>query len=144
MTHFRSRLVFILLSLLLSAVSAQAQVPDVTPGQRFGFDYKPADITAFQVTRFELQIDEGAWADIQIPPTANDAITQADHNTYAVTIPALTPGAHTYSIRACNAGGCGVAAPAFAFNVSIVPPGASNLRVLGGAAPGGEIPPGAH
>lgn len=112
------------------ATSAAAQTP-ATPGQAFGFDYLTSDLATYAVIRFEQQIDGAAWVDVGIPTVANDAQTPAGATTYRVAIPALTPGAHTVTWRACNATACSAAATPLAFTLVVQPPTVSGGRIVG-------------
>lgn len=114
---------------LVMATGAQAQ-GQATPGQAFAFDYETAAMTTYSVVRFEQQVDGGAWADIGIPEVSNDGQTPTAHTTYRVAIPALTPGAHAVSFRACNAAGCGAASTTFPFVLIVQPPAPSGTRVV--------------
>jgi len=120
-------------ALLLSAMPAAAQ--QAIPGQSFGFDYLTADFTQYSVTRFEMQVDGGAWTDIQVPEIADDANTLPAAHTYKVAIPPLATGAHTVSFRACNANpapnNCSAASAPLNFNMVVfTAPG--NTRILSG------------
>lgn len=105
--------------------------PIVTANQFFGFDYKPGDITAFAIVRFEIQVDTGAWTSVAIPPKANDAQTLAGYDTYKTPIPAMVPADHTVLVRACNAQLCGDASAPFTFTLAVKPPTVAGLRVVG-------------
>ena len=111
------------------ATGAAAQTP-ATPGQAFAFDYLTADLATYSVVRFEQQIDGGAWTDQGIPTVANDAQTPAGATTYRVAIPALTPGAHTATWRACNATACSAAAAPLAFTLVVQPPVVTGGRIV--------------
>jgi len=128
--HWLRTLIASLVIGLCSSVLS-AQTPPASPGQRFGFDYRTSDLTTFKVERFELQIDGGAWVSVQMPPSAPQPDTPADFTTLAVPIPALTPGDHTVSLRACNSA-CGDGSPAFAFQMVVQPPAPVRARILGG------------
>ncbi len=110
--------------------SSRLYAQNAVPGQSFGFDYSIQAFTDAAVVRFEMQIDAGAWADIQVPPTADDANTATGAHTYKVSIPALTPGAHTVAFRACNASACSASSGAFNFTLIVFSP-PSNVRIVG-------------
>lgn len=114
---------------LLVASSAFAQ-PTITPGMGFGFDYRAEDVTNFSVVRFELQVDGGAWTNVNMPPVVTAAGTLAGHQTRRIEPPPLSQGNHTYSVRACNVTVCSTAMAPVAFVVQIVPPPTSNGRLL--------------
>lgn len=125
-----------LLTLFVSlgfAVSARAQTPPppvATASQSFGFDYKDTDVTAGGVSRFEMQVDGGAFVSVAIPPKANDSQTPAGSSTYAVPIPALTTGPHSVSFRACNPQLCGDSSAPFAFVLAVKPAVPTGTRIL--------------
>lgn len=116
----------------LLPITAAAQPPTVSQGQRIAFDYLDADETTYQVVSFQLQIDGGAWT---TTPTQENVFpdTIAGGTTHSVA-PALTPGSHTISFRACNTTGCSVGTAPFAFEYAIVPPAGSNVRIVSGDA----------
>jgi hypothetical protein len=120
---------WLVIGLLSSGLSAQT--PPASPGQRFGFDYRTSDLTTFQVARFELQIDGGAWVSVGMPPSAPQPDTPADFTTLGVPIPALTPGQHTASLRACNSV-CGEGSVPFTFLMVVEPPAPGQGRIIGG------------
>lgn len=104
--------------------------PVIQAGQGFGFDYRASDITTAGVVRFELQIDNGAWTNVQMPPVVTATGTQAGHETRRIDPPAITQGNHTFSVRACSATACSAAMTAVPFRVEIVPPPTTNGRLL--------------
>ena len=118
--------------LLLASTSALAQSPSFLL-----FDYDNAEFVNKVVTRFEYQIDSGPFIGFGISASRNDATTLPGHTTRGVNTTAigLTAGAHTFTIRACRAEGCGPAAsPPFAFTFVAAPPALpiapANLRTL--------------
>ncbi len=120
--------------LLLFASSATfAQVPIATQNNAPALDYPIVDLAAFSVTRFEMQLDSGAFVSIGLPATTDDAKTIVGDHTYAgpkFGTLGLSIGNHTFSSRACNAGGCGVAsAVPFAFTYAPIPTGTANQRL---------------
>lgn len=115
---------------VLCVMPVSAQPPSVTPNQRIGFDYLDADRAQYQVTRFEISIDGGSWTQTATQENVFPD-TLAGATTHSVA-PALTPGNHTISFRACNVAGCSGGTSPFAFTYSIVPPGGTNVRIVGG------------
>ena len=93
----------------------------------FEFDYLDADLTTGSVTRFEMQIDDGAWGSIGIP---TDTAPISGGRTYRVPVPALVPGDHTVRIRACNVDVCSTAA-VLTFRLIVMPVAPTNLRIRG-------------
>lgn len=65
-----------------------------------------------------------------MPPVVTAAGTLAGHETRRIEPPALTQGAHTYSVRACNATVCSTAMTPVPFRVEIVPATPGNGRLL--------------
>ena len=123
------------LLVLLAFVSlpAFAQVPIATQNNSPAFDYLLVDFTSFSVTRFEVQIDSGAFVSVGVPTTTDDVRTLPGAHTYAgpkFGTLGLSVGSHTFAARACNAGGCGVAStPPFAFTYAPIPSGTVNQRL---------------
>lgn len=109
------------LLLWASAASAQVRV-----GDSFKWDQPTGEVAS--IARFELSIDGSTFNDVG-KVEANDGGTQANHTSYRATVPALTSGSHTFTVRACPAtGACGPAAPVFSFAVVIIS-APSNLRI---------------
>ena len=123
------RYISFLLALALYAVPAFAQPPIAAATQSFAFDYKTTDLTASAVVRFELQVDGGAWVNVNIPATSDDAQTPVGSHSYAVPIPALVTGNHTVSFRACNVQLCSDPMTPFAFTLAVKPPTPAGLRI---------------
>ncbi len=110
--------------LVLVAPILRAQAPVLGPDEAIGFDYADADVTVFEVNRFEAQYDSGAWTPIGMVVSS----TTAGITTYKTT-PTQTNGTHSVVIRACNVLGCGGASSPFAFAVLTAPTSAPvNLR----------------
>lgn len=97
----------------------------VTAGSRLAWDYPDSDIS--NVTRFEMQLDGGAWVTAGMP-TATAGPT--GFQTYATPFPALTPGNHTVTVRACNVDICSDAAAPLGFKLVVVPAVPGGLRVI--------------
>ena len=91
------------------------------PGQSLVFDYDTAIFNSAQVVRFEMKADTGAYVSILIPSVITGAPT--GFTRYQTPLPALTPGNHTLTVRACNTSVCGPdASPlGFAFVVIVQP-----------------------
>ena len=101
--------------------AAVAQTP-VTPAQFIGVDQ--SDYA--NVTRFELRVDTGAWTDAGKPAATGAA------NTVKLAMPAMTPGAHAITVRACNAAGCSAATAPFSVTLVVIPTVPANVRVVDG------------
>lgn len=118
---------------MFATLSAFGQVPTGTQNNAPAFDYVTADLTAFSVTRFELQLDAGAFVSIGLPAATDDTKTGAGAHTYAgpkLGTFGLSVGSHTFNARACNTGGCGAAsAVPFAFTYAPIPSGTANPRL---------------
>lgn len=114
---------------VLVAVPVLAQVPVAVAGDRIAWDYKDADLSNYAVNRFEIQIDSGAWTSVGIP---TQTTATADGKTYLVPFPALQPGNHTVSVRACNADLCSAGLGPLGFKLAVVPVDGSNLRIVKG------------
>lgn len=124
------RTINLLACLILGSIGLAAQAPPpVIGGQFFGFDYQDADLASAAVVRFEMQIDSGTWTTVGIP---SDTLPITGGKTYKVPVPAITPGNHTVTFRACNVDLCGGAASPFAFKFVIVPALPTNIRIVGG------------
>jgi hypothetical protein len=108
---------------LLIVASARAQTPAPSPPgtTRLAWDHD-----GLNVATWELVID--ANAPVTVTPTA------LAPGQWAIPFPALTPGAHTLVVRACNVAGCTASDP-FAVTVVATPnpfPGGGNLRIVPG------------
>lgn len=119
----------LMVAALVANVAAQA--PTATPTQAFGVDYLDADMTTYAVTRFEIQVDGGAFTSVGIPPKQNDMQTPAGGSTYKIAIPPMTPGSHTVGVRVCNVVTCSTATP-LSFTFSITPVAPPTPRIIGG------------
>jgi hypothetical protein len=104
-------LAFLLVS---SAAFAQPQVP---PGSLIKWDYQAPESVA--IDRFEIQFDAQPFVTAG-KTQANDAQTPAGHASYSFVIPALTPGPHTVTVRACTTTACGSAASPLAFGIVVI------------------------
>jgi len=123
------RFVLALALLIASPVVVQAQTPPVVnTGHFFAWDYLATELTAGAVERFELQLDGGTWVSAGMN-TATDASTPAGHVTFRVPIPSMTPGTHSFAIRACNAIMCGAETQGPGFTFTVVPSPPVNLRI---------------
>jgi curli biogenesis system outer membrane secretion channel CsgG len=113
--------------IVLAALVALAAYPNVVAGQT---PVTTANQVAYDqpdyasVTRFELRVDSGAWADVGKPPAAGAA------NTWQVALPAMTAGPHTITARACNAGGCSAASTGINVLMVVIPQPPANGRVV--------------
>lgn len=114
--------------LLVGMLIAPPQAPpQLLPGDRIGFDYADVDFSFYSVSRFEVALDGGAWADIGLPPT----YAQAGGVTTRVWVPpAVTPGVHALTLRACNSGGCGGASVPFGFEIGVPSTSPGNTRII--------------
>lgn len=108
---------------LLNVGIANAQV-QVGPGSSYRFDQSTTDV----VTRFELQVDNGTWTPIGLPPVVTDPAGGGGNTTYAHPVGNLTSGNHTVKVRACNTLGCGPETASVAFRMVLIP-GMPNLRI---------------
>ena len=116
---------------LAGTLTAQ-QAPPAVAGDKFAWDYVEADIASYGVNRFEIQVDAGAWTAVGIPAAFTDAQTGAGKKSYSVPFPAMQPGNHTISVRACNADVCSAGIAPFGFRLAIVPAEAGNGRIVKG------------
>jgi hypothetical protein len=122
----------ILVGVFVLVLTALASAQVAVSGDKFGWDYAAADITQYSVVRFEIQVDGGAWASVGLPTPFTNPQTAAGKQTYAVPFPAMQPGQHTISVRACNVDLCSAGIAPFAFKLAIVPADGSNGRVIKG------------
>lgn len=119
--------VFLIVGCLLVAQAAFAQVP-AQPGQLFKWNQPTAEVAS--VARFELKIDAGTYVDAA-KVLSNDAATPTGMQTFSHVIPALTPGNHTFVVRACpTAGNCTADSAPFAFSIIVIST-PSGLRIGG-------------
>lgn len=109
---------------VLAATWAQAQTPvpsPTPPTTQLCWNHDGQRISPGEQGRFTLAIDGGTAADLGLPaPTGT---------TYCIQFPALTPGAHTLVLSACNIAAC-AAAPPFPVSVVVSPTAPTNLRVV--------------
>lgn len=118
-----------ILTLLWCSTSNLYAQPGATPGQSFAWDYGITDLTSYQITRFETRIDSAPFSSIGMPAVQNDPNTIAGHNSYRWPIPAMTPGNHVVSVRACNSTECSDPLD-FSFVLVIKPIVPKNLRIV--------------
>ena len=110
-----------------SVLSVQAQSPVATTLDSVAWDYTDAQIASGGVTRFELCLDS--------QPCLSKTVAEAKHasgpNVYAYTLPAMLPGDHTLTIKACNADLC--SAPlALSFRFAVTPDPVTGARLIKG------------
>jgi hypothetical protein len=91
------------------------QTAVIGPMQQVGFDYADADLTTYQVSRFEASWDDQPFVVVETV-AAILADTPPGFTTYTVS-PPFWNGVHTVTIRACNSEVCGVASAPFRFRV---------------------------
>lgn len=129
----RMLLIGVALALLVGAGPAAAQTPPTAgPLDSVRFDYRDADLSTYQVIRFELCVDGQASGCVQSDPAAarftpstdQGGAPAAGESAYKIQIPALTAGNHSLIIRACNASVCTDSTP-LPFTFAIVPPAAT-------------------
>jgi len=120
----------LLLGALLVIATLDAQGPAVIlPGQGIGFDYSDADLTTYQVRRFEGSWDGQAFGTLQTT-TLILPDTPPGFTTYRIG-PPFTTGTHTVQLRACNDNGCGQASAPFPFAFVVASPVLPvNVRVI--------------
>jgi hypothetical protein len=116
----RARIWLVGVGMLCSVGSAFAQTTPVTPSQFVAFDQ--SDYT--NVERFEVRIDSGTWATVGKPAATGAA------NTVQIAMPAMTPGAHGLTLRACNAAGCSAATAPLNVTLVVVPTTPGNPRIV--------------
>jgi hypothetical protein len=131
MTRAIVRFVLAALILAWSVSSASAQdvppAPELKPGQVFAWDYSVADLTSYQVVRFERRLDgTGSWTSVGLP--TGEPSTDGLRKTFRSSPPAIVSGNHTIEFRACNASICG-SPLAMAFIAKLEPVPVFNLRI---------------
>ena len=98
--------------LLVALLLPLPQPPVVLlPTEAFAFEFPDAALTSEGIDRFEVSYDAGAFASLGLPPKLS---TVNGISKYKL-IPPQTSGTHSFSLRACNAVGCGPASSPFAF-----------------------------
>lgn len=116
---------FLFVLMVLAPVSAFAQ-PQALPGQLFKWDQPTTQVAS--IDRFEIKIDTGPYTPVG-KVAANDAQTPAGQSSFSFPIPALTPGPHSYVVRACPlTGACSPDSPSFAFSMIVIS-APSGLRI---------------
>jgi hypothetical protein len=105
----------------VSAAQAQTTIPIPTT-QKLAWDHSaPAS-----VTRFELNVDGGDFTDV-----GKTACAAPNAASFCAAVPALTQGAHSLVVRACNAAGCSAAsAPPYAVIAVVIPAAPVNVRLV--------------
>lgn len=102
----------IVVAVVLLGVSARAQQPvPLLPTEAFAFEFPDAALSAENIDRFEVSYDVGAFASLGLPSKLSTANGISKYKL----IPPQTSGTHTFSLRACNAVGCGPVSAPFAF-----------------------------
>lgn len=108
---------FLWIVFVLVSAPAFAQVP-AQPGQLFKWNQPTTEEAS--IARFEMKIDAGAFVDVG-KTLSNDTATPTGFQSYSRVIPALTPGNHTFVVRACPAtGSCGPESNPFAFAIIVI------------------------
>lgn len=74
------------------------------------------------VDRFDLRVDQGAYADVGKGCTDSRA-------TFCAPFPAVTPGTHVLGVRACNVYGCSVDAT-LTVQLGVVPVVPAGIQIL--------------
>ena len=110
-----------------SVLSVQAQPPVATTLDAVAWDYTDAQIASGGVTRFELCLDS--------LPCVGKTVAESKHasgpSVYAYRLPAMLPGDHTLTIKACNADLC--SAPlALSFRFAVTPDPVTGARLIKG------------
>jgi hypothetical protein len=110
-------------------VAVVLQTVTIGSTEAIAFDYNDADLSTFQVVRFEAAWDNQAY--VALTPTAIVlADTLPGSTTYKV-VPPFTNGTHTVTFRACSSEVCGVASDPFPFAyVVAVPTSPSHVRSI--------------
>lgn len=131
----------LLLVCLLVPVSASAQTT-ATPLDSIRLDYRDADVATYQVTNFRICFDATApdtacqnvaLTDKFTPTAAQGGAPATGFSAYRKALPALTPGAHTATIKACNLQGCSTDAnPTLSFTFQIAVPPPTNVQFIKG------------
>lgn len=99
-----------LIAVVLSA--SLFQPPTVLlPTEAFAYEFPDAALSAESIDRFEVSYDGAAFTSLGLPPKLSTANGISKYKL----IPPQTSGTHTFSLRACNAVGCGPASSPFAF-----------------------------
>jgi hypothetical protein len=128
MRPIRLWLVLLLVWIVFQTPHVAAQGPPIVgPNDAIGFDYFDTEMTAAEVTMFQVQYDGGVWINLGIPPGVVLATTLPGAKTYKANSP-FTSGTHSVVFRACNTVGCGGGSVPFAF--------AHGASTAPGAAPG--------
>lgn len=96
--------------LLVAGLVAQQPVP-LLPTEAFAFEFPDAALSAEGIVRFEVSYDAAAFASLGLPAKLSTANGISKYKL----IPPQISGTHSFSLRACNAVGCGPASVPFAF-----------------------------
>lgn len=94
------------------------QQPDrLLPTEAYAFEFPDAALLDEAIDRFEVSYDSGAFQTLGLPAKVS---TSGGISKYKL-IPPQTTGTHTFSLRACNAAGCGPSSAPFAFAPLVSP-----------------------
>ena len=114
--------------------------PVATAVNSLRWEHNTVDLTSAAVVRFELCYDTASpcptittTASAFTPTSAQGGPPAAGNSAFKMLLPALTPGNHTVTVKACNTELCGDASTPFAFTF-VVKPGVPTAL---GLIPGG-------
>lgn len=107
----------VVLAAVLTGHAALAQPTPVLPTSQLAFDHDAIDTDTY-----ELRVDAGAFGVVAVTPDGAGVFTLA--------MPALTPGAHELSVRACGPAGCSDPSNVLTVRLVVVPSPPGRLRVV--------------
>lgn len=102
----------------------------VQQARLLAWDHPTSEVQAQIVTRFEVRYDSGPWVDVGMVPHPSGPATPSSHSAFSSPVPALVPGSHTASVRACNVTAC-TESPILSFVFDVQPTSPSGLRFPG-------------
>jgi hypothetical protein len=116
------------------------QTPVATAVNALRWEHLTTDLTSSAVQRFEVCYDTTTpclsvttTASALPSPTAEQGgPPAAGHSAFRMALPALTPGNHSVTVKACNSDVCGAASSPLAFRFVVVPGVPNGLGLIPG------------
>jgi hypothetical protein len=112
-----------------SGVEAAAmQTPVATAVNALRWEQLTTDLTSSAIQRFDVCYDTAPCLSVTVaaaalpnPTTEQGGPPAAGHSAFRMALPALTPGNHSVTVKACNSDVCGAASAPLDFRFVVVP-----------------------